>query len=84
MRDTGVPVAFGVLTTDDFQQAMDRAGGAHGNKGYDVALAGIEMARLCAVLPDPPKKILALSSSKRLSDTSMSANVWSATKLPPV
>ena len=33
MRDTGVPVAFGVLTTDDVEQALDRAGGEHGNKG---------------------------------------------------
>ena len=44
--DTGVPVMFGVLTCDDMEQAMDRAGGKHGNKGVDVALAAIEMADL--------------------------------------
>ncbi len=43
---TGKPVAFGVLTTDNFQQAMERAGGAHGNKGYDAAMTAVEMARL--------------------------------------
>lgn len=43
---TGVPVIFGVLTTDTVEQAVDRAGGKHGNKGADAALAGIEMARL--------------------------------------
>lgn len=41
--DTGVPVVFGVLTTDDDAQALDRAGGAHGNKGHDAALTAIEM-----------------------------------------
>jgi len=42
--DTGVPVIFGVLTTDDEAQAFDRAGGALGNKGHDAALTAIEMA----------------------------------------
>ncbi len=44
--DTGVPVAFGVLTTDDFAQAEARAGGEHGNKGFDAAQTAIEMALL--------------------------------------
>jgi 6,7-dimethyl-8-ribityllumazine synthase len=44
--DTGVPVAFGVLTTDDMQQAMDRAGGKSGNKGAEAAEAAIELANL--------------------------------------
>lgn len=48
--DTGVPVAFGVLTTDTFEQAVDRAGGKLGNKGWDAALAAIETARLLAEL----------------------------------
>lgn len=48
MRDTGVPIAFGVLTTDDVEQALARCGGDHGNKGGEVALAAIEMARLLA------------------------------------
>lgn len=46
MRTTNVPVAFGVLTTDDIEQALARAGGAEGNKGAEVALAAVEMARL--------------------------------------
>lgn len=44
--DSGVPVAFGVLTVDSLQQAMDRAGGKGGNKGAEAAEAAIEMANL--------------------------------------
>jgi 6,7-dimethyl-8-ribityllumazine synthase len=43
--ETGVPVAFGVLTTDTTEQAEARAGGRHGNKGYDAAMTAVEMAR---------------------------------------
>jgi len=50
MRDTRVPVAFGVLTVDDIDQALDRAGGEEGNKGADVTRAAIEMANLCPQL----------------------------------
>lgn len=49
-EQTGVPVTFGVLTTDDFDQAVDRAGGKLGNKGWDAAQAAIEIARLLADL----------------------------------
>jgi len=42
--DTGVPVVFGVLTTDDEAQALERAGGAAGHKGRDAALTAIEIA----------------------------------------
>lgn len=45
-QETGVPVGFGVLTTDTAEQAMDRAGGKAGNKGADAALAAIELANL--------------------------------------
>jgi 6,7-dimethyl-8-ribityllumazine synthase len=41
-----IPIAFGVLTTDTLQQAMDRAGGVSGNKGSEAAEAAIEMANL--------------------------------------
>jgi 6,7-dimethyl-8-ribityllumazine synthase len=44
--ETGVPVAFGVLTTNTVEQAIDRAGGKSGNKGYDAAITAIEMADL--------------------------------------
>jgi 6,7-dimethyl-8-ribityllumazine synthase len=42
--ETGIPVAFGVLTTNTVEQAADRAGGKDGNKGYDAAITAIEMA----------------------------------------
>ena len=45
-RDSGVPVIFGVLTCDTLEQATERSGGTHGNKGADSALAAIEMADL--------------------------------------
>jgi 6,7-dimethyl-8-ribityllumazine synthase len=51
-EDTGVPVIFGVLTTDTFAQAMDRAGGTHGNKGWDAAMAAMEMASFLAEIPE--------------------------------
>ena len=44
--DTGVPIAFGVLTTNTVEQAIDRAGGKSGNKGFDAAMTAIEMANL--------------------------------------
>lgn len=47
---TGVPVIFGVLTTDTLEQAINRAGGKQGNNGYGAGLAAIEMANLMRVL----------------------------------
>lgn len=44
--ETGVPVGFGVLTCESFDQAIDRAGGKAGNKGAEAALAALEMANL--------------------------------------
>lgn len=44
--DSGVPVTFGVLTTDSIEQAIERSGTKAGNKGADAALAAIEMANL--------------------------------------
>ena len=49
--DTGVPVIFGVLTTDTLEQALDRAGGKMGNKGFEAAAAAIEMADVLRQLP---------------------------------
>jgi 6,7-dimethyl-8-ribityllumazine synthase len=43
---SGIPIAFGVLTTDNMQQAMDRAGGKSGNKGAEAAEVAIELANL--------------------------------------
>jgi len=44
--ETGVPVTFGVLTTDSLEQAVERAGSKGGNKGFDAACSAIEMANL--------------------------------------
>ncbi len=49
---TGVPVVFGVLTTDTIEQAIERAGTKAGNKGFDAALAAIEMVSLDQALTD--------------------------------
>ena len=54
MQATGVPVAFGVLTTDDVDQALERAGGKDGHKGVEAAQAALEMAHLRAALAAPP------------------------------
>ena len=47
---TGVPVAFGVLTTNTLEQAIDRAGAKGGNKGFDAAMTAVEMANLLRTL----------------------------------
>ena len=51
---TGVPVSFGVLTTNTLEQAIDRAGGKSGNKGFDAAMTAIEMANLLRQLRQAP------------------------------
>lgn len=50
MMQSGVPVIFGVLTTDSIEQAVERAGTKAGNKGFDAALAAIEMVNLSRAL----------------------------------
>ncbi len=50
---TGVPATFGVLTVDSIEQATDRAGGQHGNKGADAAVAAVEMVSLLRDLRRP-------------------------------
>ncbi|HUQ38557.1 MAG TPA: 6,7-dimethyl-8-ribityllumazine synthase [Acidimicrobiales bacterium] len=49
--DTGIPVIFGVLTTDSIEQAIERAGTKAGNKGYEAAVTAIEMVDLLRQLP---------------------------------
>mgnify|MGYP001062314356 CR=1 FL=1 len=51
---TGVPILFGVLTTDTIEQAIERAGTKAGNKGFDAAEAAIEMANLLRVVKEAP------------------------------
>jgi 6,7-dimethyl-8-ribityllumazine synthase len=48
--ETGIPVAFGVLTTNTLEQAIDRAGAKGGNKGFDAAMTAVEMANLLRTL----------------------------------
>jgi 6,7-dimethyl-8-ribityllumazine synthase len=49
-RQTGVPCIFGVLTTETLEQALERAGGKAGNKGFEAAATAIEMANLMRLL----------------------------------
>lgn len=49
--ETGIPISFGVLTTDTLEQAIERAGSKAGNKGWEAALAAVEMANLIKQLP---------------------------------
>jgi 6,7-dimethyl-8-ribityllumazine synthase len=44
--DSGIPIAFGVVTSDTIEQAVERAGSKSGNKGWDAAMVAIEMAQL--------------------------------------
>ena len=53
--DTGVPVIFGVLTTDTIEQAVERSGTKAGNKGFESALTAIEMANLLDRIDGPAK-----------------------------
>lgn len=48
--DSGIPIAFGIITADTIEQAVERAGTKAGNKGWDAALAAIEMANLVKLI----------------------------------
>lgn len=54
--DSDIPVTFGVLTTDTIEQALERAGTKAGNKGFDAAMAAIELANLFRALRTGPRK----------------------------
>jgi 6,7-dimethyl-8-ribityllumazine synthase len=56
-QETGVPHAFGVLTCDRLEQAIDRAGLKMGNKGFEAALAAVEMASLAQAISSQPSPI---------------------------
>ena len=56
-QETGVPHSFGVLTCDTLEQAIDRAGLKMGNKGFEAALAAIEMASLKSAVSSQPSAI---------------------------
>lgn len=65
MLDTGRPIAMGVLTTENEEQALARAGGAHGNKGHDAAVTVLEMIELFKNLKDLKKKSINKKRSKK-------------------
>lgn len=71
MLSTGVPIIFGVLTTENIEQAIERAGTKSGNKGADAAMAAIEMANLMKNLPiiQPQTDILTGSSQNTQTQT---------------
>ena len=50
VEDHGLPIAFGILTTENVDQALERAGAGHGNKGYEAAVTAIEMATLARAM----------------------------------
>ena len=54
--DCGLPVVFGVLTTDTIEQALERAGTKQGNKGFDAAVTAIETARVLQAIQHDPTK----------------------------
>ena len=50
--DTGIPIGMGVITTNNMEQAMDRAGGKTGNKGSEAAMVAVEMANLIRLIKE--------------------------------
>jgi 6,7-dimethyl-8-ribityllumazine synthase len=62
--ESGLPVIFGVLTTDTLEQALERAGSKHGNKGYDAAFSAVEMANLLRIL-DAPESVDTARATRR-------------------
>ena len=73
-QETGVPHAFGVLTCDTLEQAIDRAGLKMGNKGFEAALAAVEMASLKQALSSQPSAI----SEKRIPRSARNEKATSA------
>ncbi len=69
-QETGVPHAFGVLTCDTLEQAIDRAGLKMGNKGFEAALAAVEMVSLKRAVSSQPSSV----SKKRISRGSAARN----------
>jgi 6,7-dimethyl-8-ribityllumazine synthase len=63
-QETGVPHAFGVLTCENLEQAIDRAGLKMGNKGFEAALAAVEMASLTQAISSQPSAVSKTKSAK--------------------
>lgn len=78
-QDTGVPHAFGVLTCDTLEQAIDRAGLKMGNKGFEAALAAVEMASLKEAISGQ----LSAASATNNRDTAQSSHTTTKKKAHP-
>jgi len=79
-QETGVPHAFGVLTCDTLEQAIDRAGLKMGNKGFEAALAAVEMASLKQAISRQPSAIRKKAISPQPSAISKTHRKKSATR----
>jgi 6,7-dimethyl-8-ribityllumazine synthase len=62
--ETGVPLAYGILTVDNLEQAVDRAGLKSGNKGFDAAMTAVEMANLNKAIREIGKSVARRASRK--------------------
>jgi len=67
-QETGVPHAFGVLTCENLEQAIDRAGLKMGNKGFEAALAAVEMAALKIAISSQPSAVSKKTASRKMSE----------------
>ncbi|HEX9110116.1 MAG TPA: 6,7-dimethyl-8-ribityllumazine synthase [Terriglobales bacterium] len=76
-QETGVPHAFGVLTCDTLEQAIDRAGLKMGNKGFEAALAAVEMANLKKVVSG---QVSGLSKKKQIPRSARNDKSWRSSK----
>jgi 6,7-dimethyl-8-ribityllumazine synthase len=81
-QETGVPHAFGVLTCDTLEQAIDRAGLKMGNKGFEAALAAVEMANLKKAVVDKSKIVARRPSPVAGKNKTNIKKAGSATPLP--
>lgn len=69
-QETGIPHAFGVLTCDNLEQAIDRAGLKMGNKGFEAALAAVEMANLKEAVVSRSSRVIGKTGSRRVYPSS--------------
>jgi 6,7-dimethyl-8-ribityllumazine synthase len=80
-QETGVPHAFGVLTCDTLEQAIDRAGLKMGNKGFEAAMAAVEMASLQSLVSRQAARVSEAAVSSRPSGRRKSTQTSSASKV---
>src|SRR5579862_58676 len=73
-QETGVPHAFGVLTCDTLEQAIDRAGLKMGNKGFEAALAAVEMASLKKAVVGRQPSVVSKSQKRKSKSTRKNSN----------